>query len=533
MKLQLTKSQLAESILSLKGKPYRLIDYIPMRDIFDYDAPLKVVVSGRQISKSATTAALIVTDAIAEDFSTILYCAPLAQQTSRWSSVYLKPFAESPLIKKHFKKTGDKAAVLEHGFSNGSIIFLSYFQTESDADRIRGIPSTSIYIDEAQDVVLSSLPTVFECLSGAENPKKVMTGTAKTTNGPLSVYYDKTNGMEWAIKCSSCGHWSMASDEESCLAMLAREEGPCCIKCKGLIDVRTGKWVARRPTIKDALGYHVSQFCIPARVSSHKYKEILGKLKDYTRPKFFNEVCGLAIGKGTRIFSEQEARACCDPNRTAFDTCFPMDSRGIINTVLGVDWSTTGSEISYTVLSVLGHDWSGKSYLLFSRKLQGIDILEQVLYVQQVFHQFNCSMICSDRGVGVLQGQLLQQALGPERVAMVNYVAAKVYLSYNRQGNFIAADRTQAIDTAFLKMKMGQDKFSTPCWDIMTPYWQDAFNVFEEETLSGRRIYQKDEGTCDDWLHSISFAVIAQMCVTGQFRYADEVPQHVYDMYED
>ena len=142
-------------------------------------------------------------------------------------------------------------------------------------------------------------------------------------------------------------------------------------------------------------------------------------------------------------------------------------------------------------------------------------------------------MIGSDRGVGVVQGQMLQQSIGAERVAMINYVAAKLPLRYDKQGGFLAADRTNNMDSTFLKMKIGPTKFATPRWELMAQYWQDAFNVFEEESSSGRKLYRKDEGTCDDWFHSVVFANIAYMCASGQFAYIDEVPQHIYDQYTD
>ena len=528
----MTRSQLAESILSLKGKPYRLDDYLPMRGVYDYTARLKVVCSGRQISKSASVAGYCVSSAIATPYSVILYAAPLAAQTSKWSTVYLKPFADSHLVKKHFKKTNDKNAVLEQGFSNGSIIFLSYMQTEADSDRIRGVPATKVFLDECQDMIIDALPAVFQCLGGESNPEIFMTGTAKTTLGPLEIYMKKTNQLEWATKCTHCGKWSIPHDEESCLAMLTRDDGVCCAHCKELINVREGRWVAKRPDVKDACGYHIPQMIIPARAEL-KYKEIKRDLRELSRPKFFNEVCGLAIGKGNRIFSEREARACCDETKLDFDYAFPQDHRGIIQTILGVDWSTTGSDISYTVITILGYDWSGKAYVLYTQRIQGIDILDQVARVRNLYYQYNCSMIGSDRGVGVVQGQMLQQSIGAERVAMINYVAAKLPLRYDKQGGFLAADRTNNMDSTFLKMKIGPTKFATPRWELMAQYWQDAFNVFEEESSSGRKLYRKDEGTCDDWFHSVVFANIAYMCASGQFAYIDEVPQHIYDQYTD
>lgn len=528
----LTRAELAQSILQMKGKPYRLTGYEPFIDIYNVSASLVVLQAGRQVSKSASVGGLITTGAVAEPFSTSVYLAPLAQQASRFSTMYLDPYLASPLIKKYYRDSSSKKNVMEKSLNNGSIVFLSYAETESDADRVRGIAANKMYLDECQDASFEALPVLFEVLSAQENPKKFLTGTAKGEDNTLERYRKMTNQAEWATKCPHCGHWNIPWNEENCVSMCKRPEGPSCIKCGELIDVSKGKWVAAIPSIKDKIGFHIPQLIIPERVKNktvngilvNKWGEILDKLENYPRPKWLNEVAGLAAGKGNRILSMSEAMACCNPAKLSFDTSWPMDYRGINNVVLGVDWSVTGSTISYTVISILGYDYMGKCYLLHSERLQGIDILDQVTRVGQLYRQFNCQLMASDRGVGVLQGQLLQNSLGPDKVIMVQYVAARVHARYDRQGGFLSADRTQAIDNVILKMKLGKIKFETPSWEITQGFWSDALAVFEEESLSGRRLYRKDEGALDDWLHSIVFGHVGWMCLTGQYSYLELLP---------
>jgi hypothetical protein len=50
---------------------------------------------------------------------------------------------------------------------------------------------------------------------------------------------------------------------------------------------------------------------------------------------------------------------CCDPNRKEWDQGWPRDERAIISVVMGVDWSVTASEESFTVITVLGYDIHG------------------------------------------------------------------------------------------------------------------------------------------------------------------------------
>ena len=181
----------------------------------------------------------------------------------------------------------------------------------------------------------------------------------------------------------------------------------------------------------------------------------------------------------------------------------------------------TGGTASYTVISVLGYDYQGRCYLLYSQRLNGVDILDQVKRVEELYYKYECSMMGSDRGVGVLQGQLLQGSIGPDRVNMINYVAAKHALRWVADAGYYAADRTQSIDTMILKAKLGRNKIETPCWDLTQEFWNDALALTEEETQSGRRVYRRESGVPDDWIHSMVFGNLAYMVLKGDFQYVD------------
>jgi hypothetical protein len=286
----------------------------------------------------------------------------------------------------------------------------------------------------------------------------------------------------------------------------------------------TGKWLAARPLEKDHVGFHLPQIIFPARTKPKKWKEIVTKITngEYSAVKIANEVFGVPSGVGGRILSMRECIACCNPLKTEWDKGFPRDSRNIVMTVLGVDWSVSGGTKSFTVITILGYDYDGKMYLLYAQRLDGVDILAQVARVEQLYTQYQCSMVGSDRGVGVLQGQMMKQHLGDDKVVMVNYVAAKAALRFDKVGNYYAADRTMNIDTVVVKAKLGITKIETPCWNLMENFWQDALNMFEEETLSGRRVYRKDEDQTDDFAHSLVFGNVAAQVLRGEFTFVDE-----------
>lgn len=526
--LEIKPSELAQAILTLKGKPLNLDDYKPFETVYDLAPSTLTLCCGRQIGKSVSLGASIISNSILRNFFGTLFISPLAQQTSRFSSQYLAPFMLSPIVKNHFVGSSDKKNVFLRTFNNGSSVTLGYAETEQDADRIRGVSADCLNFDEVQDASLEAIPILEETLSASDYAFRRYTGTAKGEANTLTKLFKASNMMEWVVKCESCGKYSIPNEFEVCLKMLTvNEDGPGCYHCGALLNMKKGKWIAGRPMERDHIGMHIPQLCIPARTVTfpkNKWRDLVKKAVKYDTIKLSNEVFGLPVGAGGRPLSMREVMAVCNSSWKEFDKKFPGpdDPRRIITTVLGVDWSVTGSDKSYTVLSVLGYDFVGKAYLLYAERLEGIDILKQVERAVQIFRQFDCSHLASDRGVGVVQGQLMKRALGEDRVSMIQYVAAKTTLRYDRQGDFFAADRTTCIDTMIIKTKLGVGKLETPCWDIMETFWNDALHVYEEESISGRRLFRKDDDGTDDFLHSIVFANIGYMIIKGEFKYQDD-----------
>jgi len=521
--MEVLPSRLAQAILLLKGKPLNLSDYKPFELVYDVSPRILTACCGRQIGKSVSLSAAIIANSILRGHFSTLFVSPLSQQTSRFSSQYLEPFINSKLVRKHFVEPASKKNVFLRTFSTGSSVTLSYAETEQDADRVRGVAADAMYYDEVQDAQYEAIPILEETLSASDYSFRRFTGTAKGEANTLTRLFRSSNMMEWVVKCEACGRYSIPNDFENCMKILtSNKEGPGCIHCGKIIDMKTGRWMAGKPSVKDHIGVHIPQFCIPARSKASKWADLVSKATRYDHVKMSNEVFGLPVGAGGRPLSMRQVMATCNPSRMDFDHAYPHDDRHIIATVLGVDWSVTGSTESYTILTVLGYDFTGKAYVLYVQKLDGIDILDQVARVIEVYRIFQCSHLAGDRGVGVLQGQIMKRALGDDKVSMVNYVAAKTNLRYDRQGDYFAADRTLAIDTTVIRIKMGMAKMECPRWEVMDSFWQDALHVFEEESHSGRRLYRKDEGATDDFLHSLTFAHLAFMILKGEFVYQEE-----------
>ena len=517
----LTRAQLATAVLEIKGKPLSFNDYLPFIDVYDLYPDEMVLKCGRQIGKSVSLSGALVSNSAAVNHFNSLYIAPLSQQTSRFSTGYLDTFMESPLMKKYYRDTSSRKNVFQKSFKNKSTIYLGYAETESDADRIRGVNADLLCVDEIQDVSYDALPVLYETLSASEYAYKRLTGTAKTENNTLELKWKASNQCEWVMRCEGCGKHIAAYDYDTCMKILKHKDGPGCPHCGHTIDVSKGRWVAFNPEVERSVGFHIPQFIIGARTRPKKWRELQDKIDMYNPQKLANEVFGLAAGMGGKILTQREAMLCCNPEKLEFDVGWPQDRRAIIQVSLGVDWSVTAADKSYTVITIVGADMFGKIYVLYVERLNGVDILDQVRHVMKLATQFNAQIVASDRGVGVLQCQLLQNEMGRDRIAPINYVAAKTALRWDGQGQYFAADRTMCIDSVIMKMKLGRSSFEAPCWEKTANFWKDALSVHEEETRAGRRIYCKNPDLPDDWLHSVVFANIGLMILRQDFKYVE------------
>lgn len=520
-------SSFAKAVLTLKGKPLSFDKYKPWELIYDLMPKFMVLIAGRQIGKSVSLGGRSSTQSIVRSHFNSLYVTPFSEQAKRFSKAYLDPFIESPLIKKHFKDRAVTKNVLEKSFTSGSRIYLSYAQDERDADRIRGIMADQLMYDEVQDAVISALPAIFETLSASEYGYKVLSGTAKSTSNTIELLWQTTCKFEWVMRCSHCGYWNIPDTYEHCLALCVDPNSPVCMRCSKPIDVTKGEWVATRPSEKHNIGFHLPQIIMSANTSPKKWKEMYYKVQQaqtfggmYSPAKLSNEVFGISTDLAGKTISVAEAMRCCNENQASYFDSKP--DKTFTHVILGVDWSVTGSTKSYTVGSVFGFYSDGKMELIYSEKIQGVNIIEQIDRMIAIYYQYQCDLIASDRGVGVVQVQTMQSRLGFNKVVPINYTTTKLTVAWNKEGLYLSANRTRAIDDVVMKIKHGIGRFETPSYEVTKPMWKDALSIYEEETSVNTRVYRHHPDEPDDWIHSAVFAYIGFKYSRGEFVFSDE-----------
>lgn len=521
-----TQATAAQTLLRLGGSQYSLKDYPMFIDIFNTPSPRKVMKAGRQVSKTITCAADMVTEASLVPHTPIIYANASGNQTSSFSTSKLDPFLlHSPIVHKNYMTGKDVISnVYNKRFNNFSTIQLSFFS--ESADRIRGISGHTFYLDEVQDILYDAVIDAEECLSAAPDPRYTYAGTSKSIITTLEYFWSLSSQKEWIIPCD-CGKWNLPTNEN------IQKAGLCCKVCQRLLNTRAGQWHITNKSA-DRLehnnnyiydGYHIPQIILPLHCENkEKWAEVLRKFDTFPEYKFNNEVMGIAYGEGDAPITEEMLRGICleklnnEPTRTGA-------AKGAEYIVGGIDWGGYGVEgNSRTVLSIYAVYPERKKFIKVSGKIyEAGEPTAHVADIARRLKGYGAIMCFGDHGGGnFAMSQLKDLTRGSMRVVPVMYTDQAAPLKWHEQAGRYTVNRTSMIDNFFMDLKLGKIKAFN--WNEFRPFAKDILNVRQEvigEHLGrARRVWRRYPTKPDDSLHSMVFGWIAcrVLCYETDFR---------------
>lgn len=513
-----TKSTIAESLFYIDGKPVSFEDYPFQRDIYDTGARAVMQKSARQLGKSTTLSNFIIAECIARNFFKTLFVAPSKEQTSKFSSTRLsKTIQYSPLIRSKFR--GERDNVFLKMLTNGSEISLGY--ASDDPDRLRGITSDRVCLDEVQDMQLDAIvPVIKETMGNSDYAYETYTGTPKSLENGIEWLWQRSTQTEWLMRCSGCSKHNYIDSDRS-----IGKKGPICLKCGKLLSPREGFWYDLKPeaTMK---GFHVSQLILPRNVEvEDRWKRLLEKHETYPPAKFNNEVLGISDAIGNRMLSKEELVALCDDYTVELPLSGAhVDTRKYRLICGGVDWSGGGTvATSRTVAWVWGLRHDHKLETMYFKIFPGRNQVEDVRDVANVFSLYRCQLVCGDAGEGAVANSMLKEILGQHRVYQIQYGSLPKQIKWNGRDRWMV-DRTAFIDTFMLLLKRGGVVF--PNARQMTVAIEDVLAEYEEVTQNGmgKKVWRHSPSAPDDSLHAMIFGWLAIRIATGDLKLYEAEP---------
>ena len=459
--------------------------------------------TGRQVGKSTTLSATILTEQTAIPHYRTLYVAPRNDQVSQFSGDRLSAMINySPIIMQNF--VNNKVTQQSHAkeFTNGSWTYLrSCYHT---ADGIRGISANSIFIDEVQDILLDNIPVIEEC-SARKNPKRmIFCGTPKTFDNPIQKMWEQSTQHFWAIKCDHCGHWNVPIKEENLGVNFLQ-----CARCEKEINVLRGEYVAKFPQ-RAFVGFHISQAMVSGVPGLNvPWSRLREKVDNplYSTSKLYNECLGFSYDVGSKLLTETELYKCVD--ETAMPALQRNPDWGMYTVCAGVDWGVLGGN-TRTVVTIGGLDPTGNLRVMYSRKFPvDEDPVSQVDEIAQIINDSGAVVTAADRGGGVYANGFLKKKLRRSIIHEIEYKAkVNAGMQFNKDSKSWITDRTRALGGVISDVK--SQKVIFPGGGFSKEFFDDMLTLTCEYNERIRCFQIIREITVpDDFAHTLVYLRVA------------------------
>lgn len=324
---------------------------------FEIEGTHNFVAEGLVTHNSTSLGNKILTLSAMNPYFRTLYVSPSFPQTKTFSNDRIKdPITNSSRLRALTNKALT-TNVLEKAFINGSKITMRF--AFLNADRVRGIPSDQICIDEFQDILMDNVPVIEECASHSPYKYFLYSGTPKSLDNAIEHYWTRFSTQnEWVIPCKHHGvpgdpstwHWNILEEDN------IGTDSLICNKCGKPINAADpdAQWASMNPNPKVEKpyeGYRLPQIMAPWI----EMADIRDKQKKYSRAKFYNEVLGRSYDSGTRPLTR------VDVQKNSWDELSMDHYRQVIQwstqypIAMGVDWGCHDDQTRILTLEGFKH----------------------------------------------------------------------------------------------------------------------------------------------------------------------------------
>mgnify|MGYP001580527162 CR=1 FL=1 len=530
-----------------------------MEQIHDQRGRRKLLCCGRQTGKSTTLGNLLLAYSLLQAYFKSLYIAPTFIQTSQFSRDRLaQPIMYSDVLRTFFQSGHVTDRVNHKECLNGSEIRLR--NCYLSADRVRGLMSDMLVIDEFQDILVELLPVIESTLFTSRHKMRIYSGTPLSTDNALGYYHERfSTKNEWSIPCDRHYpmHWNVAGEENLPTDI---RHGLVCSDCHKPIDPMhaEAQWRPTNETAVRALvdqeqaedelmltkkvggfrqmvidpdeaieatiaeaknrtlyydGYRIPQLIDP----NANWSEILDQHMNWPRARFFNEVLGQAYDSGMRPLTWEDIRKNCDPDMSMLPGSSLSKNLGWATRLaraqrcyIGVDWGTSESS-SHTFITVLGLFGDGRMRIVWCKRLIGADSEPeaQLRIIDELIEQFRPDLVCCDYGGGFDRNARLRAKYGSHRIQVVQYSGMLAQIArFSEELGYWQVRRTEIMAATFDCIKRG-DVFVFPRWEeTEDPLGSDLMAVISEYNQKMHMTqYSRTPGVPDDGHHSLGYAL--------------------------
>jgi len=508
---EITMSQWVQAVLMLDGKPYSLQGRDYALPFFDKGYPELLLCTARQSEKSTVLAALSMGWMSAFPNFNVLYGCPDMKKVRQWSHDKVRPFVDSPKIQAITGGPPLLNNVEQKALANGSTLYIR--NSDPDGDNFRGVSSSAVLMDEAQDMLGKAIQVAEESLSHATRYPirfKRYSGTPKSLDNTMEVLWRRSTQTEWLIRCPHC------SKSDSYYNNLGIEnispDGPICSRCYNPISPSTGMWVESYPQ-RYLKGFRISQVMVPWTDFRDLY---YNKLQNYSTALFMNEALGISYESGSKYLTMDEIMEVC-ARSGQYDMTFKMDREAKSHArIAGIDWGVSADGGATTVITIALCMRPDRIKIIYCRRLPtSMALDEQTAEVQDILSRYKVNYVCADKGAAGDRNLHLAHIVGSDNIIQVHFVGrGTLTKKFYEEVAQLNLNRTMALSD-FRTELVKRNHFLLPKWEVWEPFAQDMLTQYVETDTGGNLFYNHPVGTLDDVLMSMVYVNIARKIKYG------------------
>jgi hypothetical protein len=396
--------------------------------------------------------------------------------------------------------------------------------------------------DECQDMDIDVLPIIQSCLDASPFKIEKYSGTPKTFDNPLEIYWSQSSQGIWHIPCTNmgCGYENVCcydSGSGDILKMIGdntkRRDGSIrtliCAKCGGPLDSSLGFFVHSYPERRRIFaGYKTSQIITPMHYGSAlSWDKILDTMKNKPKFVFFNEVLAESYDSGQKLITMKDLKSAA---RGPYTSPSNFDRNHYVASSIGVDWGGKGREkaqdseefISNTALALAGIKMDGVVEITWGYMTPySADHFQEAGLVKEAAGYAGVDIVAHDfTGSGaVMENIMTRLGINPKILCPFNYMSApnKQIVSCSASAEagvrrYWALDKARSLLLLCELIKCGKVIFC-PYEGRMGHLMDDFLHIYEEIRDSAGRgsmpLVQRMARQHDDFVHACNFAVMS------------------------
>lgn len=316
--------QWCERYRVIRGAPFSLERFKPLKAIYEDDHPWQVIIKPAQVGVSEYAISLTI-------WAMLMAYRQWAPGQPGLTVGYLFPTkaALSDFSKQRFsglKRESDFLAALfsdsefdDVGFKQINDSYL-YLRGAASEDGLQSFPADILVLDEYDRMSKEAVEQVRKRMRQSLVKREVCISTPTQPETGVHELYLASDQQVWEVPCNQCGafteldywrdvrangrpyqEWKRLTREEIAAAQWAVH----CPACKNPMDrFADGRWVARRPEVKTIRGRQIPALCFPAISLEELARDAISK-DPTVLTQFYNLALGLPYtAGGTRITTE-------------------------------------------------------------------------------------------------------------------------------------------------------------------------------------------------------------------------------------